>query len=1047
MLIKFSASAKLYLLIFITAASLIGLGLYGIDDLKEMNENTRTLYADRVLCMRQLANIRYEYIAEIIPMARNVKDHIFTFSEARKRIQNAEQIINTNWHDYNLSYLTPDEEFLVKQTGLIKNQADKTYENLESILAKKDTLALDGFIQKEFSTEPVPIITKVTQLMELQTRVSKDVYNNNKQIFQSTSKKFILLILLFLAIALSLSFYIIKNIKNLIKDRLKSNKIIKESEEKYRSLIEQASDAIYLVDRKGNFTEVNESMCKMTGYTKEELLQLNVEDIIDPDQLKTDPVIHGYHLPGRSLIRERRLVRKDGTIFDVEINVKQFDDSKMLVIARDVTERKQMEAELREAEIKFRTLAEKSMVGIYITQKEKLVYVNPRFAEIFGYQQQELIDTPGSIIDLIISKEDQALFRKNNQARFAGEIDNANYEFKGQKKDGTENNIEIFGSRVIIDGEPSIIGTMIDITDRKRAEELILKEKQLSDAIINSLPGIFYLRNEKGKLLRWNQSLEIVTGYTAQEIEGLVVRDMILQEDFKIMDMAAEKVHKEGYAMAEAHVKTKDGIIIPFLLTGSPIVFENQLCLIGTGIDILSRIKAEEELRLSEQKYKLLFESNPSPLWMVAKDDLSIIAVNEAAASLYGYTKDELLNSNAAIVRLEEDIDQQKLNFQTAVTGPTDRGITRHIKKDGTIIFVNVIVNDITFEGRIVRLVLTTDITEKLIAEEELRSSEQKYKLLFESNPSPLWMIAKDDLSVIAVNEAVANLYGYTKDEIVNMGVTAFRPAEDLEQQLEGYNVELDGSTDYPIVRHLKKDGAIIFVQTIAHDIIFEGRSVRLSMTNDITERLKAEESLKKSEANLQTILNTTDTAYALFDMELKAQAFNQKAIEFVKHEYYHLPKKGDRLVDFFPTERFPQFVSFTKAVLKGNTINYEINYPQADGSVIWYYVSLFPITNSSKEILGMMMALYDITERKNAEHDLKSAYERIQSHISSIKDMAWKQSHLIRSPLANLKGLAGMLKEDPSDVEVLNFIQNELDRMDTIIIEMGDMSDHHINE
>ena len=95
-----------------------------------------------------------------------------------------------------------------------------------------------------------------------------------------------------------------------------------------------------------------------------------------------------------------------------------------------------------------------------------------------------------------------------------------------------------------------------------------------------------------------------------------------------------------------------------------------------------------------------------------------------------------------------------------------------------------------------------------------------------------------------------------------------------------------------------------------------------------------------------------------------------------------------------------------------------------------------------------MMMALYDITERKNAEHDLKNAYNSIQSHISSIKDMAWKQSHLIRSPLANLKGLVAMLKDDPSDADVLNFVQSELDRMDAMIIEMAeDVSSHNISE
>ncbi|HEY9195402.1 MAG TPA: hypothetical protein VIM77_04030, partial [Mucilaginibacter sp.] len=85
-----------------------------------------------------------------------------------------------------------------------------------------------------------------------------------------------------------------------------------------------------------------------------------------------------------------------------------------------------------------------------------------------------------------------------------------------------------------------------------------------------------------------------------------------------------------------------------------------------------------------------------------------------------------------------------------------------------------------------------------------------------------------------------------------------------------------------------------------------------------------------------------------------------------------------------------------------------------------------------------------DITERKNAENDLKIAYERIHNQITSIKNMAWKQSHFIRSPVANLKGLVAMLKEDPADSVVLSYILAELDRLDTVIVEMaGDAAIH----
>ena len=465
-----------------------------------------------------------------------------------------------------------------------------------------------------------------------------------------------------------------------------------------------------------------------------------------------------------------------------------------------------------------------------------------------------------------------------------------------------------------------LLGPCLDITERKITEELILREKTLSDTIINSLPEVFYLRNDKGEFLRWNRNFEKITGYTSEEIRTLDSKDQLAEEDRGMVRGAVEQMFKEGHATVEARVITKHGAKVPFLITISPLIYENQQCVLGIAIDITSRLKAEEELRSSEQKYKLLFDSNPQPLWMIAKDDLSIIAVNEAAANLYGYAKDELLKMNAAILR----------------------------------------------------------------------------------------------------------------------------PREDRDQQMEIFRKDISDSNEIRVNRHIKKDGSIIFVHIISHDIIFEGRSVRLSLTTDVTEKLKAEEELQKSEANLKAIMDTTDTAYALLDKQLKLIAYNHMAVKFVSSQYNHILAKGDVLTDYFPKERLPEFIKYADDVSKGKNISYETNYPQADGSVLWYDVKLFPIINEKQEIFGLMMSLSDISERKNAEESLKAAYNLIQDHISSIKDMAWKQSHLIRSPLANLKGLAAMLKDDPADTDVLDHIQNELDRMDAIIIEMAEDASNH---
>ena len=259
----------------------------------------------------------------------------------------------------------------------------------------------------------------------------------------------------------------------------------KRSEEKYHSLIEQASDAIYVVDMEGKFTEVNDSMCRMIGYSREELLKLNMAAIIDPEELEMDPVPKKL----TSVFRERRYMNKSGLVFTVELNAKVFADDRVMIIARDVTDRKKMETELREAELKFRTIADKSMVGVYIVQDGKFVYMNPRFAEVFGYAPGELVNNVP--VETVIHESFRPQALENIRRRVAGEVESLRYEALGRKKDGEAKWVEFYGSNATIGQKPTIIGSMIDIDERKRAEALILREKTLSDKIINSLPGIF----------------------------------------------------------------------------------------------------------------------------------------------------------------------------------------------------------------------------------------------------------------------------------------------------------------------------------------------------------------------------------------------------------------------------------------------------------------------------------------------------------------------------------------------------------------------------
>jgi len=474
---------------------------------------------------------------------------------------------------------------------------------------------------------------------------------------------------------------------------------------------------------------------------------------------------------------------------------------------------------------------------------------------------------------------------------------------------------------------------------------------------------------------------------------------------------------------------------------------EDKVIMMNTELEKLVEERSAE-LREAELKFRTIADKSMVGVYIVQHGTFTY--VNPRFAHVFGYEPSELINATDLVPMIFHESQHEMIreNIRLRLTGEVESIHYETIgkKKDGSTTWVEIYGNAVTIGGNPAIIGSMIDITERKKTEEELKSSEQKYKLLFESNPMPLWMIDKDTLTIIAANEAAAKHYGYTKEELIGMDMKLFRPGEDKKKQIEGYQREVDG--DLGIVRHYKKDRSIIYVQVIAHDIIFEGRHVRLSMTNDVTEKLKAEESLQKSEANLRAILRTTDTAYALFDRELNTLASNQKAARFIKEQYGYDIEHNNNLADYLPADRFPDPTGLANDVLKGKNINFEIDFKQAGDAVTWYYVRLFPITNEHKAILGVLMALYDITERKNAEQDLKTAYSRIQSHINSIKDMAWKQSHLIRSPLANLKGLTTLLQGDMSDKEVLEHIQTELDRMDAIIIEMAeDASEQYYND
>jgi PAS domain S-box-containing protein len=261
---------------------------------------------------------------------------------------------------------------------------------------------------------------------------------------------------------------------------------ISESEQRLKLIYNTAMDVIFLISiDKGDFvvSSVNKAFLTTTGLREKEVVGRYITEVIPEPSLSM--VLEKY----RQSIETRQSVQweeisnypagqKTGIVTITPVFNQSGECTMLVGVVHDISERKKAERELIEAESKFRNLVEQSLIGVYIIQKGKFAYVNPRFAEIFGYSQQELIDTDPAAV---IMDHDKERITENVRARMAGEVDSIHYEANGQRKGGEMIEIEVFCSGTLYEGSKAIIGTLLDITDRKKAErEMVVANERFS---------------------------------------------------------------------------------------------------------------------------------------------------------------------------------------------------------------------------------------------------------------------------------------------------------------------------------------------------------------------------------------------------------------------------------------------------------------------------------------------------------------------------------------------------------------------------------------
>jgi len=259
-----------------------------------------------------------------------------------------------------------------------------------------------------------------------------------------------------------------------ITERKKAEEALSSALAWQEAVFEGARDAVFISDADSMFIMVNSAACKLTGFSKDELLGMRIPDLHKEEDLVAYNMYHDRIMAGEEIISEAKILRKDGTKVDTEFNnrcIKVSGTAYMHTVARDITERKKAEEALRESEEKLRTLVERANDGIVILQDELLKYVNPRTAEITGYTVEEMTNTP---FDRYVAPDELPKLSEAYERRIAGEESASIYETVVRRKDGRDVHIEVNAGLVTYEGKPADLAFARDITGRKRAEERLL---------------------------------------------------------------------------------------------------------------------------------------------------------------------------------------------------------------------------------------------------------------------------------------------------------------------------------------------------------------------------------------------------------------------------------------------------------------------------------------------------------------------------------------------------------------------------------------------
>jgi len=827
--------------------------------------------------------------------------------------------------------------------------------------------------------------------------------------------------------------------------RMEAELKLKESEERFREVFERAPVGICVAGPNGRYVQVNDAFCRMVGYTGEELVSKSWLELCHPDevafalekkqQLWMDPA-------GRTDV-EGRYIHKNGSVVWTRMKVSLIRGANgaavySVIHVEDITERRQAEQALKESEERFRVMADNCPIGIWVTDAHgEAGFINKAYREFSGAASGHVDQSEW---ESRIHQEDASEFlEKFHRAHREHAIFKS--EQRSRRRDGEWRWMESLAApRFSSSGEfLGLVGTTKDITERRQAEQATRDSREFAQSTIDALSSHICVLDETGVIIAENQAwkdfgeankpehcaqAEPADAWRGSIGEGANYLDVCRRSEGE--DSAEARDFADGI---EAVLKGERNLFSREYPCHSPKVqrwflgratrfFSNGVPrVVVEHINITERKQAEDALRESDKRFRVMADGCPTPIWVTDAQG-GIQFTNRAFREFCGAPHEHLDGHQWKLLIHPEDLPEFFRETERAVrTRTTLKAEARVQRSDGEWRWI-IAHTEPRFspQGEFLgHAGLSTDITERKQAELALKNSEEKFRQLAENIREVFWMMNAAGTEILYVGPAYEQIWGRTCESLYARPMDwleAIHP-DDRAGAHETFMRQLQGETIDSEYRITTADGMERWIRDRAFPVRDQdGQMIRVAgIAEDVTERKRAEQILRNSEEKFRQLAENIHEVFFVMTPEGAEVLYISPAFEEVwersLESIYLNPMSWVEAIH--PDDREQAHLLAARQLL-GELVVLEYRIRTPDGKEKWIRARCSPIHDETGALIRVVGIAEEITERKRYEAELIRARQEADAASAVKSEFLANMSHEIRTPMNGVIGMTGLL-------------------------------------